>query len=946
MTQPAPSFAPAAPKALPTIKAIFDDLGDRFNLRSRPSQLQLAQQVRASLMEGGVTVAEAPTGTGKTLGYLAGALDAQAHAANPVPIVVATATVGLQEQILRHDIPRLAAVGAVDQRKVAVAKGRGRYFCPRTAALLEDKKSQDAQFDMFTADKHVAEGGTQIALDMLKAWRKGDWDGDRDNWTGVIPGCWESSCGASSDTCVNRACEHFDKCPYMLSRAKLGQAQVIVANHDMVLADLAQRAEEQTTTALPPKKYWLVVDEGHNLPEKAVSTKRATANLTETDWLRGVNEFGDRCLSTPRIERSLNKQGVAQSAFSMTSATLVAEMGTLAKELQATRKFDIGGVSSWGLASPEQELKEKVFHLAGYARMLLDALKVCSKAYSEYAEESVGSDKAFAIRMLAQTHKLVRQTKDLYDGLESFCTSDQVVRWVQTRDTRVTLETQPLEGSDVLKELLWKLEFPVAIVSATLQIGGSFQRFKDKCGLPSHATTKALPPVFDYTRGYLHMPRMDSDPNGPGFEVELADKLRRLYENNVSPGMLVLFTSRQRMRRVVRMVSEELASRMLVQDHRPIPELVAQHKERIDRGERSILVGLDSMSEGLDLPGRYCGHVVITQLPFGVPGDPVEEARRLHLGKAWFDQAYLADMLIMLIQSTGRLIRREDDYGVITLMDKRMTTKRYAAQAMKALPGFTKGLTLKGYFDMLKERELDAVQAPAKAPAPKLTLVHSNPAPASVVHTSAASEMAATKKREDEQPLAVLWRLAEVPSVLARPLPCSVEGLAGALHRHLPFTSGPFPEEEAEYLNEDGVAPCLPAGTPASTWGERQMPQAVMLGLRFMNMSWDDKKPAWFQVLSLRPDLVQFAEILRSHTFEWDDTRREHITADECRIQLEQGLAGLGLPSEMELLDAVGKLEAEAVFVLGSSHKLPSRELLATLPAAALPLGMRLRKGR
>lgn len=944
MTLPAQSSTPAAPKALPTYTGIFADLGDRYKLKPRESQLELAKDVRDVLLAEGVLAEEAPTGTGKTLGYLAGALDAQAHAPFPVPIVVATATVGLQEQILRQDIPRLASVGAIDPRRVAVAKGRGRYFCPRTTALLEEKKAADGQFDMFNAEKHVAEGGTQVALDMLKAWRKGDWDGDRDSWPGVIPACWEASCGASSDTCVNRACEYFDKCPYMASRAKLSQADLIVANHDMVLADLAQRAEEQTSTALPPKKYWLIVDEAHNLPEKAVATKQATANLTETDWLRSINEYGDRCLSTPPIERALNRQGVAQNVFSRNPAVLVGELEKMAKGFIENITFDLSGVYSWGLEEPPRELKEQVFQVAGYASMLLDAFKATAKAFSDYADESVGADKAFAIRMLSQTHKYARQTKDLYEGLERFCTGEQVVRWVyRNKDDRVTLETKPMEGDEVLKELLWKLEIPVALVSATLQIAGSFGRFKDKTGLPSHAVTKALPPVFDYTRGYLHQPYMETDPNGAGFETELALKLPKLYNNEVAQGMLVLFTSRQRMRRVVRLMPDEIASRMLVQDHRPIPELVAQHKERIDRGERSILVGLDSMSEGLDLPGRYCGHVVITQLPFGVPGDPVEEARRLHLGRAWFEQAYLADMLTMLIQGTGRLIRREDDHGVITVLDRRLHTKRYAAKAMSALPAFTRGSNLQGYFDMREERSLDTAPAP-RPPAAKLTLVHSKPASGTVASSVAAETKAKVARAAEEDPLAPLWRLMAVPTATGRSITCSAESLPGALNRVMPFSPEAGSDEDVAV---EGIAegrPFLPVSAPASTYGERQMPQAVLLGLRLMNMPWDEKKPAWYQVLSLRPDLLQFAEILRAHDYEWDDPRTRKVTRRACAERLEEGLAGLGLKDDRELLEGLTMLESEGVYVLGSPHTFPSRDFMVELPAAAWRLATHLRK--
>lgn len=955
MTLPAPSRTPAPLKALPTLTTIFEDLATRFKLRSRASQIRLAELTRSTIADGGVGAFEAPTGTGKTLGYLAGALDAQAHSAFPIPIVIATATVGLQEQILREDIPRLAAVGAVDPRKVAVAKGRGRYFCPRTAALLEDKKSQDSQFDMFNVDKHVADGGTPIALDMLKAWRAEEWDGDRDNWHGTIPECWTANCGASSDTCVNRACEYFDKCPYMKSRAQLSQAQVIVANHDMVLADLSQRAEDQQSTALPPKKYVLVFDEAHNLPEKAVGTKRAAANLSETDWLRALAEYGDRVLSTPRIETALRKQNISQDVFAYNSAMLVADLARLAKHLETSRKFDIGGASSWGLDEPARELKEQVLQLAGFAQTLVEALKACAKAYSEFAEEALGSDKAFAIRMLAQTHKFTRQGKELLDGLDMFCTSDCVVRWVmRSKEEKLTLQTQPLEGRDVLTELLWKTEWPVVMVSATLQIAGSFNRFKDKAGLPARTVTEALPAVFDYTRGYLHQPRMTTDPNGPGFEAEVADKLVKLFDNNVAPGMLVLFTSRVSMRRVHGMLPERLASKALVQDHRPIPELVAQHKDTIDRGERSLLIGLDSMAEGMDLPGKYLGHVVITRLPFAVPGDPVEEARREHLGKAWFEHAYLADMLTMLIQASGRLIRREDDHGVITVLDKRLATKGYAKKAMMALPGFTRGTNLQGYFDMLAERGMDpshgmkakalklvppspdkpkskpkAKPAPVPAPAPVAVTVVT-PAPAS-----------------PDSPMAELWRLKGEPAAMGRPGKCTLEGLPGLLHRVQPFTPGPFPEEDHDYLGKKiTTKPCLPPGTPWSAWGERQMPQAVMLGMRLMNMDWDENREGWFQVLSLRPDLIQFAEIMRAHEMDWHDERRELLSLEVCGEQLQQGLAGLGVPDEMSIFEALDILESEAMVVLAAPHMQPNRTFMAEMPNAARRLATEIRKKR
>jgi ATP-dependent DNA helicase DinG len=949
MTATAKSPASAALMPLPTLTAIFSAMTDRFGLSPRASQTALAALVRDTVSSGGICCVEAPTGTGKTLGYLAGALDAQAHSGKPVPIVVATATVGLQEQIIRHDIPRLAAVGAVDPRKVAVAKGRGRYFCPRTAALLEDKKMQDGQFDMFRGEKHVSDGGVPIALDMLKAWRTGEWDGDRDNWSGTIPACWESACGASSDTCVNRACEHFDRCPYMNSRQKLATAQVIIANHDIVLADLAQRADEQTSTALPPKSYALIFDEAHNLPEKAVATRRSCARLNDTDWLRKLEPYGEATLNTSRIAKALSRSTEFEpEVFSVGAAILVNNMESLARDLGGSLKFSVGGTSSWGLAAPDAVLLSRVIDLCGHAVQLLNALKMAAKAYAEYAEEAAGVEKAFAVRMLAQTYKHLRQAKELQEGLEYFCARESCVRWAtRTKDERIMLNTQPLEGQEVLNQLLWGVDFPVALVSATLQIAGSFERFRNKTGLPAHAVTAALPPVFDYSRGYLHMPEMQNEPGYAGYEAELVDKLERLYRAEVAPGILVLFTSRETMRRVARALPADMGALTLVQDNRPIPELVSQHKAAIDAGQRSILMGLDSMSEGLDLPGRYCGHVIITRLPFAVPGDPVEEARREHLGKDWFEQAYLADMLTMLIQGTGRLIRREDDFGVITVLDKRLWTKRYCKIAFAALPSFTRGEKLRQYFEMVKARGLDSSSKAKAEKAPKLEVVKSIPpaAPAAAeAEVAKPVKRAAPKPKVPEDPLAALKRLAQQPTPVHASMVCSFDMLRPVVARVIPFVKGPFASHETAYLAESTAHPCLPAGTPASTFAERQMPEAVMLALRLRNLPWDTSAPAWLQVLSLRPDLFQYADVLRSHRGSLPDERKELLSADDCQQQMLRGFAGLGYPGNDLLFDGLGRIEADVMAVLSESFCVPSRDFMLEMPTAAQALAGTMRR--
>jgi hypothetical protein len=567
--------------------------------------------------------------------------------------------------------------------------------------------------------------------------------------------------------------------------------------------------------------------------------------------------------------------------------------------------------------------------------------------------------------------------KELQQGLYLFCNGEQLVRWVyRNREGKVSLHTQPLEGSDVLTELLWRTGFPVAMVSATLQIAGSFKRFIGKTGLPGHAVTAALPPVFDYSRGYLHQPPMATEPGDAGFEAEVTSKLEKLFKANVAPGMLVLFTSRESMRRVVRALSEDVGSYALVQDHRPLPELIAQHKERINKGERSMLVGLDSMAEGLDLPGKYCGHVVITRLPFAVPGSPVEEARRDYLGKAWFEEAYLADMLTMLIQACGRLIRRESDHGVISVLDKRLSGRRYTATAIAALPDFTRGTRIAEYFEMAKKRGFDLSHGVHAAP--KLSVVPASApmavSPAAAVAAPSAAPAAATPsgaspKASDAAPVVTptakpakalpahqtgpvaesssnypeqaLRRLTSMPATTGNPVSCSVDDVMLALEQVMPHVAGPFADHETQYLSA-GDVPCLPTGTPALVWAERQLPQAVMLGLRLRNLPWDAKAPEWLQVLRLRPDLLQYAQVLRSHRRGLVDERKSVLNAGQCVQQIERGLSSLNYDGEHALFVALDELDEEVVAILSEPHVRPRKDMLIDMTETARALARNL----
>jgi ATP-dependent DNA helicase DinG len=153
-------------------------------------------------------------------------------------------------------------------------------------------------------------------------------------------------------------------------------------------------------------------------------------------------------------------------------------------------------------------------------------------------------------------------------------------------------------------------------------------------------------------------------------------------------GTLILFTSVERMKRVLAKLPPSLSKMVLAQFSMPIKRLVESHKNWIDQGAGSILVGVDTLSEGMDLPGRYCTHVIVTQIPFPQLGTPLEETRSQDMGSTYFRRSLLPEAAKKLAQSVGRLLRRESDQGRVTLMDVRFRRHKYGMDLIKTLPGF------------------------------------------------------------------------------------------------------------------------------------------------------------------------------------------------------------------------------------------------------------------
>ncbi len=259
----------------------------------------------------------------------------------------------------------------------------------------------------------------------------------------------------------------------------------------------------------------------------------------------------------------------------------------------------------------------------------------------------------------------------------------------------VSINASPIQAAKLLSERLWGQSYGVVLTSATLRTLGNFDSLRRDTGIPLEANCLAVAGAFDYPRAaLLKVPRDAVEGNQVAAHSRyLIDNLASMVESHV--GTLVLFSSRRQMKEVYAEVSRDLQSDVLMQGQFSNPEMLRLHRERVDRGDRSLLFGLASFAEGVDLPGNYCRHVVIVKLPFAVPNDPLQEALSEWVeargGNAFFDIA-LPTASLRLTQACGRLLRTETDTGTVTILDRRIVSKRYGAQLLNALPPFTRNL--------------------------------------------------------------------------------------------------------------------------------------------------------------------------------------------------------------------------------------------------------------
>lgn len=642
-----------------------------------------------------IAVVEGPTGVGKTIGYLLGALPVALDNAKGKTIIISTATVALQEQLAIIDLPQVAKNAGLKFTSV-IAKGRRRYCCvQRLNGLVSDSTGELFVGEMVST--HVDEGYDALYTDLDTAFLDGSWDGDSDNWTTNIPFPAWDKISTDAAGCTNSNCSSYNECPFFVARNKLSEADVIVANHDLVIT-----AIERDGLILPdPKDCFLIVDEAHHISQKALGHNGSSHQINYAiEWLEQSVKAVKTTLSLlPQTKASdyLVDEDVSALKIALTSfKQAVSSVPELQPPAEKQRSNPVWRFKHGQLPSELHGLVKNAL-LASNAvwkkfSQLKDQVKLLAK------ENAISGDLSDSI--LLELGVFIGRAETILTTWELMSKKDEgsqppMARWIElniksngTFDYVVAANAITVDV--FLNDLLWNRFAGVVLTSATLSTLGTFKRFAEQCGLQHQkdVTYLKLKSPFDYqNKAVLEIPTLKSLPTDTGHTAEITQWMNDNI--NVDAGTLVLFSSYWQMNEVKTKIADKIRRLLLVQGELPKQALLKKHKETIDAGYGSVLFGVASLSEGVDLKGHYLTHVIIAKLPFSVPDSPIYNATSEWLEvnkKNPFMELSIPDASMKLIQGVGRLIRTEKDTGRVSILDSRLLSKKYGEKMINDLP--------------------------------------------------------------------------------------------------------------------------------------------------------------------------------------------------------------------------------------------------------------------
>lgn len=621
----------------------------------RAEQVQMCNLVARSFSLPGSQLVGAGTGTGKSLAYLAAAFQRAIEHGDRV--VISTATLALQRQLLTCDIPTV--LGACRELgypppTVAVLKGWSNYICRWKLAAPEEIEGLFPSYE--AAEYSPSNIGKQ--LQRLREWAEETDSGDRDELDrGVSLAAWQQA-SISPNQCQGKNCRFYTDCFPRDARLKAQDADIIITNHALLSIEALTRAE------LLPEFDLLIVDEAHELPSRARSQACVSlAASTIEKVARGVSKHFQ--LPVTALEQ------VSHDFTKIIKGLDEGELSEIPKKLETTLtalQIELSDISAEVTSSAEDEKRVKQRIVLAQIEEALDACEIIAafdpkKSAAWVTEEKSGS-------------------RRLYSG--------------------------PLDVGGDLYAHLFKGHSCV-LTSATMQLGGSFEAIATRLGLRDQNVWQGsdLGSPFNYRQqGILYVA---SDLPRPGRSGIGEDALERALElaEAAGGGVLGLFSSLKAAEQAAEYFTQESDLQVFLQGEAPINQLISDFAA----SKKSCLFGTLSLWQGVDLPGDKCRLVLIDRIPFPRPNDPYISARTRAAeaaGRSGFAEVSLSHAALLLAQGAGRLIRTSTDKGVVAVLDQRLTTARYAGYLLKSLPAFwrtTDHQTVIGALKRLTEKE-------------------------------------------------------------------------------------------------------------------------------------------------------------------------------------------------------------------------------------------------
>lgn len=605
---------------------------------ARPGQRQLAGRVADAFEQGRTLIAEAGTGTGKTLAYLLPAVLAGKR------VLISTGTRTLQDQIFYKDVPALsAALGT--PIKAAYMKGRTNYLCLHRFGRLQEAEA-------------ALENGDRRWLHTIAEWATETATGDRaeiEDMPDDLP-LWQEVT-ANAEQCLGRDCPQHLDCFVTKMRDRAAESDLVIVNHHLLCADASVR--EGGYGEVIPECDFAVIDEAHQLEDVVtmyfgvvVSTHRADEFVRDASHAAGM----------------LPGQ---QTAAAIAVATAVSDVQHAFRRLFDAARGELRGQESTGdrmtlSADSLERMEDTGLHVRATLARLVSAL----------GDGTGGSD---------DVASLVSRARALSDDLGIVLAPDPAyVNYVEVRGRGVSLRAAPIEVSRIVKTAIVGDRASTVLTSATLAVEGEFGYVKTRLGLED-ADAVQLPSEFDFTRqAVLYLPSEMPDPRSPDFNRAAAWTIAELLDRTRGRAF-ALFTSYAAMRDVHASIARRVSWPLFVQGTAPRTSLLRDFRNT----PHAVLLATASFWQGVDVAGEALSCVIIDRLPFASPADPLVSARIKVIadrGGQPFHEYQVPLATLTLLQGLGRLIRTRTDRGVLAILDPRLTRMPYGRRFLGSLP--------------------------------------------------------------------------------------------------------------------------------------------------------------------------------------------------------------------------------------------------------------------